>query len=60
MSAAVTRHKFTAEEYYRLYETGFFTEEDGIKLINGDLNVKPTGLPFFAPRLGRWPQVFVN
>ncbi|MEM7595276.1 MAG: Uma2 family endonuclease, partial [Cyanobacteria bacterium P01_A01_bin.83] len=34
---AATRRKFTLEEYHRLVDLGFFTEDDRIELIRGEI-----------------------
>jgi Uma2 family endonuclease len=41
-----TRHRFTVEEYHRMGELGFFTEDDRVELIRGDLvDMNPIGIP---------------
>ena len=37
MSALAATYKFTAEEYYRLYEVGLLDAHDRIELLNGEL-----------------------
>ena len=37
MSALATTYKFTFDEFYRLYETGFINSKDRIELLNGEL-----------------------
>ena len=37
MSALATTYKFTAEDFYRLYENGLFDSKDRIELLNGDI-----------------------
>ena len=37
MSALATTYKFTFDEFYRLYETGFIDSKDRIELLNGEL-----------------------
>ena len=37
MSALAATYKFTAEEFYRLYETGVLDSKDRIELLNGEL-----------------------
>ncbi len=37
MSALAATYKFTADEYYRLYETGVLDAKDRIELLNGEL-----------------------
>jgi Uma2 family endonuclease len=44
MSALAARHLFTTTEYHRLLETGFFTEDDRVELIDGEIrNMSPIG-----------------
>ncbi len=41
-----TRHRFSVEEYHRMGELGFFTEDDRVELIRGDLvDMNPIGVP---------------
>ena len=37
MSALASTYKFTAEDFYRLYENGLFDSKDRIELLNGDI-----------------------
>jgi Uma2 family endonuclease len=38
------RHKFTLEQYHRLGETGFLTEDDRVELIDGEIiEMSPVG-----------------
>ena len=37
MSTLATTYKFTFDEFYRLYETGFIDSKDRIELLNGEL-----------------------
>lgn len=37
MSALATTYKFTAEDFYRLYEIGLLDAKDRIELLNGEL-----------------------
>ena len=39
---AVTRKKFTIDEYHRLGELGFFGEDDRVELIRGEIIEMPT------------------
>jgi Uma2 family endonuclease len=39
MSVQAATYKFTAEEFYRLYETGLLDAKDRIELLNGELIV---------------------
>ena len=41
-----TRRKFTIEEYHQLVDLGFFTENDRIELIRGEIvNMAPKRTP---------------
>ena len=37
MSALATTYKFTAEDFYRLYEAGLFDSKDRLELLNGEI-----------------------
>ncbi len=37
MSALAATYKFTAEDFYRLYEAGLFDSNDRIELLNGEI-----------------------
>ena len=37
MSALASTYKFTAEDFYRLYEAGLFDSKDRIELLNGEI-----------------------
>ncbi len=37
MSALLARRPFTTTEYHRLLETGFFTEDDRVELLDGEI-----------------------
>ena len=37
MSTLAATYKFTAEEFYRLYEVGLFNSKDRIELLNGEI-----------------------
>lgn len=37
MAVEVVRHRFTVEEYRRMGETGIFTEDDRVELIDGEI-----------------------
>lgn len=44
-----TRHRFTVEEYRRMGELGFFTEDHRVELIRGDLiDMNPIGISHAA------------
>ena len=44
MSALLARRPFTTTEYYKLLETGFFTEDDRVELIDGEIiTMSPIG-----------------
>ena len=44
MSALAARHLFTTTEYHKLLETGFFTEDDRVELIDGEIiTMSPIG-----------------
>jgi Uma2 family endonuclease len=44
--AVATRKQFTIDEYHRLIELGFLTEQDRIELIRGELiHMTPKGTP---------------
>jgi Uma2 family endonuclease len=43
------RHRFTVEEYHRLGELGFFTEDDRVELIRGEIvDMNPIGSKHLA------------
>lgn len=37
LPAEVQRHRFTVEEYHRMGETGLFSEDDRVELIDGEI-----------------------
>ncbi|MBI4641602.1 MAG: Uma2 family endonuclease [Candidatus Tectomicrobia bacterium] len=37
MTVKVLRHQFTVEQYERMYESGVFTEDDRVELIQGEI-----------------------
>ena len=45
MSALATTYKFTFDEFYRLYETGFIDSKDRIELLNGELIIMHALIP---------------
>lgn len=45
---AASRKKFTLDEYHRLVDLGFFTENDKIELIRGEIiEMSPKKTPVF-------------
>ena len=42
MSTLAATYKFTAEDFYHLYETGLFNSKDRIELLNGEIIIMHT------------------
>ena len=49
MAEAISRHRFSVEDYHRMVEAGILTENDPVELIRGELVVMaPIGSPHAA------------
>ena len=56
---AATRRKFTIEEYHRLVDLGFFTENDRIELIRGEIvEMAPKRTPHSVCNSLLWKQLY--
>ena len=56
---AATRRKFTLEEYHRLVDLGFFTENDRIELIRGEIiKMSPKRTPHSVCNSQLWKQLY--
>lgn len=56
---AATRRKFTIEEYHRLVDLGFFTENDRIELIRGEIvEMAPRRTPHSVSNSLLWKQLY--
>ncbi len=56
---AATRRKFTIDEYHRLVDLGFFTENDRIELIRGEIiEMPPKRTPHSVCNSHLWKQLY--
>ncbi len=56
---AATRRKFTIDEYHRLVDLGFFTENDRIELIRGEIiEMAPKRTPHSVCNSQLWKQLY--
>ena len=56
---AATRRKFTIDEYHKLVDLGFFTENDRIELIRGEiLEMAPKRTPHSVCNSLLWKQLY--
>ncbi len=56
---AATRRKFTIEEYHQLVDLGFFTENDRIELIRGEIiEMAPKRTPHSVCNSLLWKQLY--
>ena len=57
--AVVTRRKFTIDEYHKLIDLGFFTEDDRIELIRGEIiEMAPKRTPHSVCNSSLWKQLY--
>ena len=55
----VTRKKFTIDEYHKLLDLGFFTENDRIELIRGEIiEMAPKRTPHSVCNSLLWKQLY--